>query len=318
VGSNPTLSAESSDATCTWADPVNAGRGGDDFPRPIFVGGSARSGTHALGRLIGAHPRYHLVEVEARFHSAHGGLCDLLNGATELDAFKRRCRGAWWQRGLRQRLGLRRIVEPAELDAALERFSEELESDPWAAGRRLVVALLDPPAKRAGKPAWVEVTGSNIRNAPTLLRLFPRARFVHMARDGRAVTAAILRKRDMTDDVATAFAHWVRRVRRSDAALRRMPPGSALTIFLDDLAAHDREDSYAHLVEFLELDNDAPMRRYFDETISPDRAHVGRWRERIAPADARWVDRRYRKLVHDLRREGITWIPKPERRRLRR
>ena len=32
-----------------------------DFPEPVFVGGSARSGTHAIGRLLNSHPRYHLI-----------------------------------------------------------------------------------------------------------------------------------------------------------------------------------------------------------------------------------------------------------------
>jgi hypothetical protein len=118
----------------------------------------------------------------------------------------------------------------------------------------------------------------------------------------------------MTDDLKQAFAHWVMRVRRSDAALRQMPPGSALTIYLDDLTAHDRDNTFERLVSYLELDDPGPMREYFDATISPERAHVGAWRERMAPADARWVDRRYRRQVRRLRREGIDWVPEPGRR----
>ena len=171
--------------------------------------------------------------------------------------------------------------------------------------------ILDPSAERAGKPAWVDLSGSNIRKAPTLLKLFPRARFIHMVRDGRAVTAAILKKRDMTDDLEQAFGHWVMRVRRSDAALRQMPPDAVLTIYLDDLTAHDRDNQFQRLVDYLELDEPKPMRDYFDRTISPEKAHVGAWRERMAPADARWVDRRYRRLVRRLRREGIDWVPEP-------
>jgi len=285
--------------------------GEQSFPHPIFVGGSARSGTHALGRLVGAHPRYAQIEVEARFHSATGGLCDLLNGRTDLDGFTTRCLGMWWRRGLRQHRGLQVIIGREELEAALKMFGIRFREDPWEAGRRLVRAVLDPSAERAGRPAWVDLSGSNIKNAPTLAKLFPRAKFVHMVRDGRAVTAAILRKRDMTDDLHQALGHWETRIRRSHAGLRELPPGSVLTILLDDLTAHDRERTYGRLVEFLELEDDGPMRRYFDRSISADRAHVGRWRQRIAPADARWVDRRYRRLVRKLRREGIDWLPEP-------
>jgi hypothetical protein len=134
-----------------------------------------------------------------------------------------------------------------------------------------------------------------------------------MTRDGRAVVAAILRKRDMTDDRIKALDHWVKRVRRSQVALREMPEDRVLTIQLDDLAAHDRDASYERLIRFLELEGkDGRLRRYFERTISPERAHVGGWRERISPDDARWVDRRYRRIVRRFRREGITWIPEPQ------
>lgn len=284
----------------------------NSFPAPVFVGGSARSGTHAMGRLLGAHPRYHLVRVEARFHCATGGLTDLLDGTTDLDSYCERVLTKWWERGLQQHVGLKRVIDRAEMERAVAEFRADFPAQPIEAGRRFVHAVLDPEARQAGKPAWVDLSGANIKSAPRLLELFPQARFIHMVRDGRAVTAAILRKRDMTDDLIQAFNHWVTRVRRSDEALRAMPKGTALTIFLDDLTAHDREATFQRLVEHLELDDPQPMRKYFDRKISAERAHVGAWRQRIAPADARWVDRRYRKVVKQLRREGIDWIPEPQ------
>lgn len=283
-----------------------------DFPAPIFVGGSARSGTHAIGRMLDADPRYHMTRVEARFHCATGGLADLLNGLTDIDSYCERVLGQWWRRGLQQHRGLMVVIERDEIERAIARFRERFPTEPWDAGRELVRAVLDPGAERAGKPAWVDLSGSNIRQAPTLLKLFPRSRFIHMVRDGRAVTAAILRKRDMTDDLRQAFGHWAMRVRRSDAALRQMPPGAVLTIYLDDLTAHDREGSFQRLIDHLEIDDPSHLREYFESTISSERAHVGAWRQRIAPADARWVDRHYRRLLRRLRREGIDWIPDPE------
>lgn len=283
-----------------------------DFPAPVFVGGSARSGTHAIGRLLGADARYHMTAVESRFHCGTGGLTDLLNGHTDLDSYCDRVLGQWWRRGLQQHRGLQVVIEREELEAAVARFRERFPAEPWDAGRALVHDVLDPGAERAGKPAWVDLSGSNIRQAPTLQKLFPRARFIHMVRDGRAVTAAILKKRDMTDDLRQAFGHWAMRVRRSDAALRKMPEGSVLTIFLDDLTAHDRERTFQRLLDYLEVTDDTTLRDYFDSTISAERAHVGAWRQRMAPADARWVDRRYKRLVRQLRREGIDWVPDPE------
>lgn len=284
----------------------------DKLAPPVFVGGSARTGTHAMGRLIGADPSYHPVKVEARFHAARGGLCDVLNGKARFEGFAKRCREDWWKRGLRGQTGLQSILEREQLDAALEEFRTGLVNEPWEAGRRLVHALLDPSAARDGKPSWVEVTGGNIRSSPTLLRLFPDARFINMFRDGRAVVGGIINKTDMPDDPTVALNHWEARVRSADQAMRTLPPGTVMVMPLDDLTALDREGAFRRLVEFLELEEDGPMRAYFDEHISGDRAHVGRWRERMPPPEARRVDRRYRKVVRQLRREGVEWVPEPQ------
>jgi hypothetical protein len=282
------------------------------FPAPVFVGGSARSGTHAIGRLISADPRYHLVW-ESRFHCAAGGLTDLLAGATDLDTFCERVLGYWWQRGLRRDAGLHRVIGRQALEEAVRGFRAAYAGDPHEATRAFVHAVLDPSARAAGKPSWVDISGPNVPSAAPLHDLFGSARFIHMIRDGRAVTAAILRKRDMSDDREQAFAHWLRRVERSHRALEALPPGAAITISLEDLAAHDREESFRRVIEFLEIDDPGPMRDYFDREIRPERAHIGEWRERVSPADARWIERRYRRAARRLRREGVTWLPGSER-----
>jgi hypothetical protein len=282
-----------------------------DFPHPIFIGGSARTGTHAMGRLICSLPPYAMLGLEARFHCANDGLSDLLTGRTDLDTFRDRVLGMWWSRGLLGEKGLSEITSRERIEAMMDAFAERFESDPWEAGRELVRGLLDPVAERQGKPAWVDVSGFNVRAGPVLHRLFPRAKVVHMVRDGRAVVASILNKRDQTDDREVALSHWLRRIRYSHEGLREMGPDEALTVDLDALTATDREVQFARLVEFLEVSDSAPMREHFDTNVSAERANVGEWRSRLSPADARWLNRRYRTAVRELRREGIDWVPEP-------
>ncbi|HSI79812.1 MAG TPA: sulfotransferase [Solirubrobacterales bacterium] len=283
-----------------------------DFPAPILVGGSARSGTHAIGRMVGTLPRYQQIKLETRFVVGTGGLCDLLEGRTTLRQFRRKVYGKWWSRGLRHARGLQVIIERTELEAAMERFEAGYKEDPWGAARQLVADVHDPVAERGGKPSWVELSGQNIEAAPTMRKLLPNARFIHMVRDGRAVVAGIMRKRDMTDDRAEAMAHWARRARNAADALRQLPPGTALTVQLEDLAANDREGAFNRVVEFLELDDPAPMREYFDREITPERAHVGAWRERVSPADVRWIEFHYRRHARRLQADGVDWLADPE------
>lgn len=296
----------------TSPDESGASRG-LGFPEPIFVGGVGRSGTHAMARLVAAHPRYARIRTEARFHASPKGLPDLLAGEVGLDEFLDQMRSAWWKRGWGQGQGLQRLLAHEQFDAALGEFEKRFLDDPWGSSRRLVRAILDPPAEQEGKPAWVEATGQTVERSSTLLRLLPDARFINMVRDGRAVVAGTLRKVDMTDDPMKALEKWVRMVRAADRAMRAAgAPERFLTVHLDDLAARDRERAFGRLVEFLEVDDDSSMRKYFNRKISGERANVARWRERIAPQDARKVDRRYRRVVRELQRDGIDWVPLPE------
>jgi hypothetical protein len=287
-----------------------------DFPHPVFIGGFGRSGTHAIGPLVGADPRYHLVETELRFHAVAGGLPDLLENRIGPDEFTDHVWRHQWLRGGKRPQGLHRVIERDDLGAALARFRSELRDDRWRAARRLVCAVADPLAQRAGKPAWVELTGRCVIFAPTLLKVFPRARFINIVRDGRAIAGGHLRKIDMTDDPIEALDRWERMIRASDAGIRAAPPGTVLQIKLDDLVHDDREGTFARVVEFLEIDDPEPMRSFFDRRIKAERAHVGKWRERMPPPEARKVDRRYRRIVRRLRRDGIDWVPEPEPREL--
>jgi hypothetical protein len=279
------------------------------FPEPIFVGGVGRSGTHVMGRLIDSGPRYHWIPTEVRFHAWRGGLPDLCAGNTSLEQFLEKMRGRWYERGANRRNGLKRVATPEQLEAALAEFEAAFVGDPVAASRDLVRRLLDPAAERAGKEAWVEITGPVIEFAPFLLELFPDAKFINMVRDGRAVVAGTLKKVDLTDDPMVALAKWEEMVSAAGAAMRALPAGRSLTVHLDDLTAHDRERTFDRVVQFLEISDPAPMREYFEREISAERAHVGAWRQRMAPADVRRVDRRYRRVVRKLRREGVDWAP---------
>jgi hypothetical protein len=288
-----------------------------DFPHPVFIGGFGRSGTHAIGPLVGADPRYHLIETEVRLHAVRGALPDLLDGAIDMDAFVASCWEKWWLRGFKRPQGVQRLMSREAFEAALGELREGFEEDRWEASRRFVRAIMDPAAERAGKPAWVELTGRSVVYAPTLVRLFPRAKFINIVRDGRAIAGGHVKKVDMTDDPLEALKGWEAMVRASHAGMSAVPPEAVLQIQLDDLVDRDREATFQRVVEFLEVPDPEPMRRYFDRRITAGKAHVGKWRERMPPPEARRIDRHYRRMVRALHRDGVWWAPEPEPRELR-
>jgi len=66
-------------------------------PPVTFVGGTGRSGTHIVAKLLGRHGKLYLIPVECRFHVEERGFPGLLAGTTTKRAFLRRLRGFWWK-----------------------------------------------------------------------------------------------------------------------------------------------------------------------------------------------------------------------------
>ena len=81
----------------------------------VFVGGTGRSGTHVIARLLGQHSRYEMIPIECRFHCNPSGLADVVTGKATPEEFLDKLRRFWWHR---VRRGGRAWVRLAPLRAA--------------------------------------------------------------------------------------------------------------------------------------------------------------------------------------------------------
>lgn len=289
-----------------WRSDPGGNPGGASLP-PIFIGGTGRSGTTITARLLGAHPDYFKAPTEARFISAAGGLCDLASGRTTLAEFETAVLDRWFDRGPTK--GLHLVMERRAVTAALETLRERFDRDPWAAGRDFARRLFDPVALAAGARGWIEDTPANAIAARRLLRMFPDLRLIHAIRDGRDVACSVVAFSWGPNDHVEALDWWARRLERAFDACDRVPRDRVLVVRLEDLVVHDRERQYARLLEFVRLDDDPAMRRFFDEVIEPGKAHIGRWRDDVPPDRRRAFDDRYAQLVEGLVARGRPYDP---------
>ena len=280
----------------------------------VFVGGTGRSGTHALARLLGHHSRFADVPIEARFHCNKRGIPDLLEGRVTLAGYLEKLRGFWWHRVRvdgRPR-GLYNLLRRSEFDAACERLQAGYSDDPLAACRGLVLDLIGPVAERAGKPALVEMSSHNVKAAQTLLRMFPQARVIHALRDGRDSAASVTGKTWGPDSVAGAIEWWAERLRAIETGVRGEEDGAAYAIgpdrfqvvVLDDLVGAQRERTYEDLLAFVGVDDEPGIREYFETSVTAEAAHVGRWRTQLGSAGRFRVARRYERVLSALEAEG--------------
>jgi hypothetical protein len=283
-------------------------------PTLVFIGGTGRSGTHILGRLLGEHAAFADVPIEARFHCNKRGLPDLLEGRVSFAGFLEKLRGFWWHR-VRvddQPRGLYTLMHRSAFDEACDRFEATYHADPIAAGRRLYLDLLWPLAVEEGKPGLVEMSSHNVREAQMLRRLFPDAKIVHTVRDGRDAASSVTTKTWGPDRVVKGIDWWADRLRwidrgvsgTEDGAEYSLPPESFHLVVLDDLVAGDREARLGDLCAFLGVEADDGLRSFFDAEMSAAGMHRGRWADGVGPLGRRRVMLRYRRTLGQLAAEG--------------
>ena len=280
----------------------------------VFVGGTGRSGTHILGRLLGSHPRFADVPIESRFHCNRRGFPDLLEGRVTLDGFLTKLREFWWHR-VRvddEPRGLYNLMTRGEFDRVAEAFAGSYHDDPVPACAQLFRELLWRVAAQEAKPGLVEMSSHNVKQAQTLRRLFPAARFVHTVRDGRDSASSVTTKTWGPERIAPAIDWWADRLRAIDAGVRGEEDGGSWglgpdrfhTVVLDDLVAGDRERAYERLLGFCGVADEPQARRFFDGQMRPEAANRGRWSHGLSPLGRTRIRRRYERTLAALADEG--------------
>ncbi|MGH2991971.1 MAG: sulfotransferase family protein [Solirubrobacterales bacterium] len=274
---------------------------------PVFIGG-LRSGTTIVCTLISAHSRYAELP-ELQFQSHNGGLSDLLAGRTTMERFVERMKGWYYRTPPARPPGLDALVSREVLDVILESFASSFASRPVETSRALILSLVEPRMRATGKASWVEGTPTTTTAASALHELLPEARFVHMVRDGRDAVGSLRRRGWGPHDVGKAVRWWGDRLRLAEQQRRAIPPDRFCAIDLADLVLDDRDSSYRRLLEFLGVNDEPPMRSFFETRVGAEPAHIGAWREELPRAERDELESAYASVLVGLRRDSVSLVP---------
>jgi hypothetical protein len=281
---------------------------------PVLVGGTGRSGSTVVGHLLDHHRDLTLTRpMEVRFITGNDGIVDALTVAMKkpgskkaLDAAKLaadRIRSRWFERA--EHVGLHTAIPFDLLEGWVEQYVDNFSDDPQAASQRLVYDVMAEVAHSVGATRWVDTTPANARKADRVELIYPDSKVIIVTRDGRDVAASFVQQTFGPDDVFQALEQWEQRMLRAHRAELASRPGRVMSIELIDLVALDREASIGRICAFLDVDVDPGMVDWFNMHVTPENAHVGRWRNQFDPTTADQIDEFYERMCEKLVSEGV-------------
>jgi hypothetical protein len=233
----------------------------------VFIVGCPRSGTTLLQRLLDAHPQLAISDetfwipyyFEKRIGLTPEGMVtpELVS---RLFAYYKFYRMKTSAEELRKLLGGAEPVSYA----------------------RFVTGIFDLYSQFRGKPLAGDKTPDYVRSIPRLHQLWPKAKFIHLLRDGRDVCLSAIHWRRKAarfaslfptwreDPVATAAAWWEWHVRRGREDGGQLGPDRYYEIRYESLVAQPEEEC-TNLCAFLGLPYAASMLRFHEARSQVER-----------------------------------------------
>ena len=231
----------------------------------VFIVGCPRSGTTLLRRIVDNHPE---VAITNETHWIVQLLEDGHAAPTETPVTPR----------LLERLVSHRRFARLKLDPRrLERLVAREEPVSYA---ELVTAVYDLFGERRGKRLVGDKTPRYVRHIPTLHSLWPRAKFIHLIRDGRDVCLSVRNwdkdSRYVTristfeeDPVSTIALWWEQLVRLGREAGAELPAELYHEVRYENLVA-DPAEACGKLCDFLRVPYDERMLRFHEGRTRDD------------------------------------------------
>lgn len=255
---------------------------------PIFVIGSARSGTTLLQLMLNAHPRLSIIG-ELHFFSQIRGLRRLvptLAGSDDIDRVFEL---------LPRTYGLKYLAGVDGFDEVLRTARYKLKTSEAPSYEMLYKLLITGFAERKGAVRSGEKS-TNLSCLEDLVGIFPGCKIIHTVRDPRANVASRLKVRWASDDVITNAIKWRMGISSVQRFARQGHGEDLLEIRYEDLVT-DPVGTLQIICDFLDQDFDHGMLDYYQSagrfvdsepwkhgTLNPVyRSAMQAWRHELSP-----------------------------------
>lgn len=267
---------------------------------PLFILGSPRSGTTLLRLLLTSHPNL-LIPPECGF--------------------------ILWNANKFQNWNINDSNNPSRVKDLVDSILKSKKMDTWGISQEklirnisgkclnygdVCIAVLQTYAVKVGKKftIWGDKNNYYIHHVGKILELFPKARFIHIVRDGRDVACSYREVMQLDtespykpqlpvaiDDIAE---EWSSNVNAIHASSSRVPTSNFTTVHYEDIVC-DCENQMIHLCNWLGLHYNIEMLDFYkkNETQSLEPKQTMGWKNRTkTPVNDSTVGR-YRQILSE-------------------
>lgn len=264
----------------------------------MFIGGTGRSGTTIVGRLLLNHPDV-MVYVEPCFinNGATGrGIQGLYHGRQTVDEYL-----AEWTDAVLPKLSrnMLRYHEMGEEECRsvfsveeIRRLAQSVFSSSQPSRSELTEylhRLYEYGMQYRGKQWWVDKSPVSLHLLPMLLDLFDDLRFVHVFRDPKNIASSLF-ERDFGPNDVKEFIPWYTNYMGSALEVfRKVDRASYLPIHLETLVRSPRESVRAMFQFFGFMYTDEIIDRACN-SLDPSKVLNNRWLRNISVIDALKID----------------------------
>lgn len=201
---------------------------------PIFIVGCPRSGTTVLASVLNRHAKIASATETHFFNFVSKNNYDWKH--FDLDAFKRLLD----ESRISDFTSLIKVGEEALIqqfmNSTADKSESKLEVDDFYK-KQVFDILMNTLLEKRNKTRFCEKTPQHLHNVQEILRLYPKAKFIHIVRDGRDTVNSLLKMPWRPDGLVNNARFWIQYIRLGQELSKQMEPypDSFLTVKYEDL-----------------------------------------------------------------------------------
>jgi len=141
--------------------------------------------------------------------------------------------------------------------------------------------------ERSGKP----IVGGKIRDHfHRLLRMWPKAKFIHLLRDGRDAARSLI-EMGWVGNMYTAGEYWLKAEQEWDKLCQLVPPERRTELRYEDMVS-DPIPTLTRICKFVGVPYDPAMLSYPNDTSygPPSTSSIGQWKRKLTPEQIRLAE----------------------------